>query len=286
MGCDETYRGSAPGSEPETVAFEAVVRRAFADRRGSADDDAAPADTSGILLNYHNATVPGTVLIPWGWTDEPSPNDYELRMIGNRLARDPGYEVRNALYPVSGNTRDWGYGELGVPSFVIELEGDDFFTSCAVLPEVIGGQIGPLETALGLADRPYLRIQGPEVLSVTVGTDPHEIRASARGTGPIEAAEAVLASPDGEPIDALPGLDAPEGAGIPMTATDGVLDSPSEDVTLDIDALALGPGRHLVVVRASGQGAWGIAHAAWVTIDELAQPPLLIPSLQNGAVSR
>ena len=136
--CDQTYRGVAPGSEPEIQAYETLVRSLIPDQRGPGDTDPAPLTATGIMINIHNYTDPGSILVPWGWTTALPPNNTELMAIGNKFNTLTGntYDVSHALYPVSGNTRDWGYGELGVPAYVIELYGDDFFTSCSLVPSL------------------------------------------------------------------------------------------------------------------------------------------------------
>ena len=40
--CASTYRGTAPASEPEIVAYEDYLRSLFPDQRGPEDTDAAP----------------------------------------------------------------------------------------------------------------------------------------------------------------------------------------------------------------------------------------------------
>ena len=57
--------------------------------------------------------------MPWGWTTALSPNNAQLVAIAEKFITQttaPVYNWEFPLYPVSGNTRDWGYGELGIPS--------------------------------------------------------------------------------------------------------------------------------------------------------------------------
>ena len=111
--CDQTYRGVAPGSEPEIQAYENLVRSLIPDQRGPGDTDPAPPTTTGLMINIHNYTSPGSILVPWGWTTVLPPNNTELMAIGNKFNTLTGntYDVSHSLYPVSGNTRDWGYGQ-------------------------------------------------------------------------------------------------------------------------------------------------------------------------------
>lgn len=293
--CDETYRGATPGSEPETDAYEAAIRGIFADRRGPDDGDPAADDTAGVLLNFHNATVPGAVLTPWGWTTDPSPDDAGLAAIAARLARDNGYEVRRSLYPVSGNTRDWGYGELGIPSYVVELEGDTFFTPCEALPRVFGGWIEPVQAALGLSDAAYQRIRGPEAAALEVIPSPDGPQLLARIEAPAgtttSAAELVIAKPDGSPVPGFAGLDAPAGSGLPMRALDGFYDGRSEVAVMDFAGLALpGGARYLAVVRPASAEAVGLERAAFIDIPvrhvPTKPPPPAVPALLPRVLTR
>lgn len=275
--CAETYRGASPGSEPEIQAYEEAVRARFPDQRGPDDADPAPLETTGLFINFHNATFPGTVLVPWGWTTDPSPNDAELTAIAQRYAAFNGYQVQHALYPVSGNSRDWGYGELGVPSYVIELQGSDFVSSCAERAQVLDQNLDAMRMMLGLADRPYARIQGPEIdrlrvpaMPAAIGTRlPIRARATELRSGrdAVAAAELTLARPGGA---GLPGFPAPAeapGGGIPLAAADGAFDERSEDVVLELDTTGLEPSSYLVLLRArDALGHWGAAEAATLTL--------------------
>jgi len=129
--CAQTYHGTTPGSEPETKAWEAFLRSIFPDQRGPADADPAPSDTTGMMINFHNVTLPGKVLVPWGWSRSPSPNDAELFAIARRYGAGNGYESQYALYPASGETRDWAYGELGNPGLRHRAGGRGLSSPCA-----------------------------------------------------------------------------------------------------------------------------------------------------------
>ncbi|MCI0635274.1 MAG: M14 family metallopeptidase, partial [Actinobacteria bacterium] len=95
--CSETYRGTAPNSEPENQAMEAFIdSRQFT-----------------VHQSFHSAAE--MVLLPWGYDQTVhTPDDSLLRAIGDEMARDSGYQVGQPgeiLYNASGVAFDWSYGE-------------------------------------------------------------------------------------------------------------------------------------------------------------------------------
>jgi hypothetical protein len=282
--CDETYRGTEPGSEPEIQHYETFLRTIFADQRGEDDADAAGIDTTGLMINFHNATMPGSTLVPWGWTEAKSANDLGLWAIGARYSLHNGYETQYSLYPVSGNTRDWGYGELGIPAYVIELQGNSFVAPCAELPGILRQNHDAIDMMLALADRPYQRIHGPETTRLSLR--PNRAKAGERvtvrarvtdvrgGKDRLASAELHLARPAGLPAGDLPLPGEGVGTGLPMRADDGAFDETSEWVSLDLDTAGLLPGRYYLVVRGADgldeasptSGFWGSASAVWLEV--------------------
>ena len=108
----ETYRGPSAFSEPETQA----IRDLFAQRNFSS------------LISYHSYSQ--VILYPWGYTDQPSPDDALLDQIAadmsTRMQAVSGtvYEFMQAgesFYLTNGDTTDWSYGVYGIPSYTIEL---------------------------------------------------------------------------------------------------------------------------------------------------------------------
>lgn len=267
--CDQDYRGPTPGSEPEIQAYENFVRSIIPDQRGPNDNDPAPATTTGFLINLHN--VAGVILVPWGWTTNPAPNDAQLEAIAAKMGTYSGYPYQNALYPVSGNTRDWAYGELGIPAYVIELDGDDFFTTCSLLPGIINGMLPALKYAARISDLPYQRVFGPDARNVT--TTPATINAGGsfnltaqindtqNGNQVIAAAEYYLVG-RGAPPPGAP------GSGTAMTPSDGTFNSTTENVQATVSTAGLGRGRYLALVRGKDVGNnWGPFFAQQVQVN-------------------
>ncbi|GAA3463149.1 M14 family zinc carboxypeptidase [Saccharothrix longispora] len=124
--CDQTYRGTAPESEPETRALEALWRSLYHDRRAADPAQPAPADTAGLVLSLHS--YGDYVLFPWsgGSPDRRTGNDAALRDLAQGMAElaGPGWRYGQSgqvLYSASGTTDDWVYDDLGVASFVWEV---------------------------------------------------------------------------------------------------------------------------------------------------------------------
>lgn len=267
--CDQTFRGPSPASEPEILAYENFVRSIIPDQRGPGDNDPAPADATGFLINLHNVTD-GVILVPWGWTTANAPNNTQLEAIAYKMSTYNSYDVQHALYPVSGNTRDWAYGELGIPAYVIELYGDDFFTSCSLLPGIVNNMLPVLKYAATIADRPYQRVFGPDARSVAVSPGSvasggslsltAQINDTQNGNQAITAAEYFVVLPGSTP----PGA---PGSGTAMTAVDGTFNSPTENVQATVSAAGLGRGQHLALVRGLDVGGnWGPLSAQSFTV--------------------
>ncbi|MET9631924.1 M14 family zinc carboxypeptidase [Lentzea sp. NPDC006480] len=128
--CSQVYRGPKADSEVETRALEKLFRSLYPDKRGPGLTDPADADTRGMVITMHSAL--NVVLLPWGFTTTPSPNDGPLRSMAAEMARiaGPGWQYGQPgelLYTAGGSIDDWVYGELGVPHYTWEIgdwEGD------------------------------------------------------------------------------------------------------------------------------------------------------------------
>ncbi|THV26031.1 M14 family zinc carboxypeptidase [Glycomyces paridis] len=125
--CAETYQGVSPASEPETAAVEDWLRALHPDQRGDDPADPAPDDARDVFLTLHSYGE--YIIVPWGYTADPAPNDAALRDLGAAMAESNGYFVGTnddtVGYGTSGTTDDFAYGELGVAAFTFEI-GPDF----------------------------------------------------------------------------------------------------------------------------------------------------------------
>jgi carboxypeptidase T len=259
--CGQTYPGPTASSEPETTAVENLVRSLFADQRGPLDTDPASITTTGVLLTLHSYS--NLVLWPWGWTTGAAPNSADLALIGGKYASYNGFtpEQSTELYPTSGTTDDWAYGELGVAAMTFEVGPASgtcggFFPPFSCLDGGSGGSFWPRNLpaflyAARIARAPYQLVRGPSPESVSAAnTFPDTVNLQAQfneqfnGGQIIAAAEYYLDTPPWR-----------GGTGIPMSPSDGSFNTTIETATATVGPLS---GRHLVYVRArDANGNWG-----------------------------
>jgi hypothetical protein len=123
---DWTYRGTSAFSEPESQTI-----RDFCNNREFT-----------MWLSYHSYGE--LLLYPWGYIAENTPDHNVFLELGNLMSATNGYLAGNlamgAIYPVNGDTDDWGYGE--------QATKDKIF---AFTPEVNSGSqggFGPPDTLI------------------------------------------------------------------------------------------------------------------------------------------
>jgi carboxypeptidase T len=109
---NEEYRGPGAFSEPETQAMRDLIL----------------ANDIQIMLDYHNYGQ--ETYYPWGYTQEPCPDDLPMGAMTSKMRelikQTSGATYTNwwdspGSYITSGDSCDWGYGELGIYTFGIEL---------------------------------------------------------------------------------------------------------------------------------------------------------------------
>ena len=114
----DVYRGASPFSEPETQRF-----RDWALSRPNLAGD--------VDLHSYGQYV----LWAWGYTSQPTSDAATFSSVGNQMkALIKGVHNRTytagqcytTLYPVSGASIDWFWGDPGVINYTIELRGNDF----------------------------------------------------------------------------------------------------------------------------------------------------------------
>ncbi|WP_110517343.1 M14 family zinc carboxypeptidase [Herpetosiphon llansteffanensis] len=270
--CGQTWPGVSAASEPEVATLQQWIRGVFADRRGPADTDPAPADTSGVYISVHSYS--DLVLWPYGHSAQLAPNDADLRGLGKKFASYNGYTPQKSdeLYPTSGTTDDWAYGELGIASYTFEV-GPESGSCSGFFPDFTcldgqsqgnfwGRNLPAFLYAAKSARAPYLLQRGPDALNVTTQSASNGYKLLAtindvnNGNQAIAAAEAYVDTP-------------PWRAGataIGLNATDGSFNSVQEAVNATIPQ-TLSNGRHLVYFRGrDAAGNWGPVSAQWLDV--------------------
>jgi Zinc carboxypeptidase len=105
---DQTYRGPAPASEPETQALVALSNRL----------------RFRFIVNYH--AFGQLLLYPIGWQEQTPTADHPIyaALAGTPVNPGiPGYkpELSADLYPTNGETASWAYASTGTLAFTVEL---------------------------------------------------------------------------------------------------------------------------------------------------------------------
>ncbi len=282
--CDETYHGPAQNSEPETQALQNYLQSIFPDQRGPLNTDPAPLTSTGALITLHSY---GELdLWPWGWSTIPAPNNSQLQTLGRKFAFFNGYSAMQSigLYPTTGSTDDWAYGELGVAAYTFEM-GTAFFQSCSDFENTIfPDNLKSLTYAFKAARRPYQNPAGPdslniqlsspavisgETISVTVTAD--DTRYLPDSGEPFQAIGSAHLSVDLPPWDPLAEL-------YTFSPVDGAFDSPVETLTAAFDTLEITAGRHLIYVESQDtNGNWGVASAIFFYVVD----PPITPSIEG-----
>ena len=156
---DETYRGSAPFSEPENQ-----VQRDFI-------IDLEPL----IAMNYH--TYGGYLLYPWGYEDITCPDDALFSSWAGAMTADNGYTYGTAwqvLYNVNGEQNDWCYSGQDVPKIYAmtpEVDDNGFWGSQNDTTEIerICDECRPMNILFCMLALDYVGIGGEEGSQIQPG---------------------------------------------------------------------------------------------------------------------
>jgi carboxypeptidase T len=153
--CSDVYMGTAPFSEPETMAIKTFV-------------ESKP--NVKVLLSFH--TFSELILYPWGHKYDPVENTRDrttFEMMGRTMAGWNRYTPQSSsdLYIASGDTTDWAYGQLGIFAFTFELSPRDmwnggFYPGAGAIERTFQANLRPLLYLIDLADDPYRAVAHPE----------------------------------------------------------------------------------------------------------------------------
>ncbi len=272
--CFETFRGDAAATEPEVFSQMSYLRGLFDDRRGPGPNDAAPADTPGIFVDIHSFSQ--LILWPWGYTNNVTANNNQLRALGKRTAFFNQYRPQpvNELVITGGGSIDATYGELGVASLAFEL-GTAFFQDCATFENrIVPDNLPALLYLARVAQAPYIQALGPDIENLTVtpnvitaGTqvmvqgqandDRYNQNNGAQSTGQVQAVAAYLNT---LPIQAA--------GGQALSAVDGSFNHVSEAFRGDIDTSGLPGGKNFLYVQANDGSNPGGTFAQFIDVIE------------------
>src|SRR5205823_1381171 len=282
--CDQTYRGTSAGSEPEEMAIVNKIRTLVPDQRGPGDTDPAPITATGVYQNIH--TVVPVNLFTWGWSAMQMPNYAETNNIAAHMAAPnaggngyPYGSIIQQLYPVDGGSIDWAYGELGMAAFSTELSGQSFLPSYSCIDNPGCGSAqglwpenrGMLLYLAKIARTPYLTSHGPD--ANTVLTNP----ASVPQGVPSQLTASINFAWSNNAFSQNVGaaeyyIDTPPWAGGTAIPMNGTFNSPTVAVNATINTTSLSVGRHVIFVRGRGvsdfQGfqTWGPISAAFLDV--------------------
>ena len=266
--CDETYRGTGPLSEPESMAvfayqsalFDDSIKKGTREEAEARDHEACPTSSSGIFIDVHSNG--DFVYFPWGYRDEASPNHLPLLTMSAKLAHPGNYQLwgpeqEGFLYFVSGDASDAIYGMGCVFSVGYEI-GSEFYSPCDELEsEIVPIMQESLLYAAKCASAPYLLPLGPDVLSIDINsTDPSNVVMIVEvSDDDLIVNHAVFDSNPGQPIAAVHVfVDShpydEESEGFPMEPVGEFFYSVKEVAVLTLDLSYL-EGRHTLYFQAT-----------------------------------
>jgi carboxypeptidase T len=174
--CSQIYRGTAPGSEPETQAIQNYMHDVFDNHWPSGTgNEPVPDDADGLFLSLHSFSE--LILFPWEGSGSGSannaPNHDQLAWLGRKLGYFTGYQVgRDILYSAGGTTTDYAHSQFGVAAYTYEI-GTSFQQSCSSFEQSIWPDIlDSLIYAAKATELPYLASRGPEITGLQAIFDP------------------------------------------------------------------------------------------------------------------
>ncbi|PIE02244.1 MAG: hypothetical protein CSA81_08380 [Acidobacteria bacterium] len=268
--CSVTYHGSSAASEPETQAIIDFARLVIPDQRADDLVSPAPLDTVGVFLDIHS--YGGDVLWPWGYSPStPPPNENGLYRYARKLAYFNGYNPGGSFGAVDGATKDFAYGEFGVPSYTIEL-GTAFFQDCSVFENtILPDNIQMMLYAIKSCSAPYMISKGPNAHSIAytqmgqaqgkiTATFDDSLYATSNGTEPYQNIVETRLTIGTPPF--ITG-----STPLNMTPVDGQWDHYLEQAEADIDLTSLGVGSHPVFVQGKdADGNWGSITSCFIHV--------------------
>jgi hypothetical protein len=141
----QTYRGTGPFSEPETTALATYL-------------ESLPEVAAHLDVHSYGQWI----LHPWGDTADPPPAIDGFTVIGDSMADAiaavdgrtylPG-QIHTLLYPASGGSCDWAYGEVGAFSLTVEVRDTGGYGFVMPPEEIVPNAEENLAGIVALAER-------------------------------------------------------------------------------------------------------------------------------------
>lgn len=272
--CSQAYRGTAPAVEPENQAIQNYLLAIFPDQRGPGLATPADPNTTGLLFDVHSFSQ--VLLSTWGFsTTTPPPDDSGIQTLGRKYGWFVDYPSQTGSFGVvDGSSKDYAYGELGIPAYTIEL-GTEFFQQCDVFEHLmVDDHIAAMTWAAKIVRTSYITPSGPDVTQLGIPASTFLAGAAVplsaeiddtrfqndNGVEPTQNIQAAQYSVDLPPWD---GLASPPA----LFADDGLFNAKVETVNAMIDTTGLVAGRHTVYVRGQdAAGNWGAVSALFLDI--------------------
>jgi hypothetical protein len=186
---DETFRGTAPFSEPETRAIR----------------DLSVAKKFVAAISFHSYSE--LILWPWGYTYEATPDGRVFSQLGTAMGRLTGYKPEQScqLYPTSGDFDDYMYGDLGVLAFTFEL-GKVFIPEEPEVPAIVESNSKACLWLLENAADPFPPLQHEPLASTVDRTGPYPVTAKLRQASNVQpdSVELVFSRAGGQAEERLP----------------------------------------------------------------------------------
>ncbi|BEP54944.1 hypothetical protein GmRootV118_21880 [Variovorax sp. V118] len=284
--CADDFRGNSAASEPETAAilkYIAGTRQqdgnfsggVLQDRRTAAVTDfstGAPNDYEGLYIDIHSFSQ--LVLWPWGikhGRTGQTANDDGMSALGQRFAWYNGYRATQKIdYDTDGTTMDTFYGELGAPSFTIEL-GTSFHEPCdSFEKDTFPKNVASLKYAARTLKAPYQLPLGPDAtdikvsaatvrqgeavtLTAVIDDDRYLYDAGFSGNQAVTKHDPQLIKAANAYINVLPWENGAKAIPLSATANASFGSGPKVAVSGVIDTSAFAPGKHLIYVQGINQ---------------------------------
>jgi len=177
--CDQTYRGTGATSEPEVAAIVAYAESIFPEDQRKTDpiaqiDDPYPEETTvGVAFDIH--AYGNLIIWPYGYQERLSGNEEGLQAAARKIKGFNDYTLAGPLtpaflYPASGVTDDYFYGELGALAFTYEL-GTEFYQDCDTFEDtIVPDNIPSLVYLAKISTKPYILAKGPDVTNMSISS--------------------------------------------------------------------------------------------------------------------